>query len=178
MTREEAIDIIKCLAWHTRPSEEEIEQAIKTLEQEPCEELFDDWREAPSYAMTLEQAREAVHELRKENVKLRKEPCEDAISRQVVLKKITVLWNSNGDKDYCMETLRDFVVEMTSATPTCEPSEWQQDHAILKAHAGGANEVIDRIKEVRAAINNMGGDIETIADCLQIIDKLIAEVEG
>lgn len=35
MTREEAIDIIKCLAWHTRPDEKDIEQAIKTLEQEP-----------------------------------------------------------------------------------------------------------------------------------------------
>lgn len=35
MTREEAIDIIKCLAWHTRPNEEDIEQAIKALEQEP-----------------------------------------------------------------------------------------------------------------------------------------------
>ena len=34
MTREAAIDVIKCLAWHTRPSEEEIEQAIKTLKQE------------------------------------------------------------------------------------------------------------------------------------------------
>lgn len=34
MTREEAIDIIKCLAWHTRPTEEMIEQAIKELEQE------------------------------------------------------------------------------------------------------------------------------------------------
>ena len=35
MTREEAIDIIKCLAWHTRPDEEDIEQAIKALKQEP-----------------------------------------------------------------------------------------------------------------------------------------------
>lgn len=36
MTREEAIDIVKCLAWHDlRPSEEDIEQAIKALEQEP-----------------------------------------------------------------------------------------------------------------------------------------------
>ena len=34
MTREEAIDIIKCLAWHTRPDEEDVEQAIKALEQE------------------------------------------------------------------------------------------------------------------------------------------------
>ena len=29
MTRTEAIDILKCLAWHKRPSEEEIEEAIK-----------------------------------------------------------------------------------------------------------------------------------------------------
>ena len=35
MTREEAIDIIKCLAWHTRPNEEDVEQAIKALKQEP-----------------------------------------------------------------------------------------------------------------------------------------------
>ena len=40
MTREEAIDIIKCLAWHTRPNEEDVEQAIKTLEQEPCSDAI------------------------------------------------------------------------------------------------------------------------------------------
>ena len=33
MTAKQAIDIIKCLAWHKRPSEEEIEDAIKALEQ-------------------------------------------------------------------------------------------------------------------------------------------------
>jgi hypothetical protein len=38
MTKEQAIDIIKCLAWHERPEEEEIEQAIKTLEQQPSED--------------------------------------------------------------------------------------------------------------------------------------------
>lgn len=38
MTNEEAIDIIKCLAWHTRPNEEDIEQAIKALEQEPYDD--------------------------------------------------------------------------------------------------------------------------------------------
>lgn len=40
MSREEAIDIIKCLAWHTRPNEEDIEQAIKVLKQEPCEDAI------------------------------------------------------------------------------------------------------------------------------------------
>lgn len=38
MRNEEAIDIIKCLAWHTRPNEEDIEQAIQALEQESCDE--------------------------------------------------------------------------------------------------------------------------------------------
>lgn len=41
MTREEAIDIVKCIAWHDlRPSEEDIEQAIESLEQEPCEDAI------------------------------------------------------------------------------------------------------------------------------------------
>lgn len=41
MTREKAIDIFKCLAYHNlRPSEEEIDEAIKALEQEPCEDCI------------------------------------------------------------------------------------------------------------------------------------------
>lgn len=49
---------------------------------------------------------------------LEQKPCEDAVSRQAVLKEIPALWNSNGDKDYCMETLRDFVSELPPVTPT------------------------------------------------------------
>lgn len=128
MTREEAISIMNVIIHMLEPQydndrvEEAVDMAIESLELEPCEELFDDWHEAPSYAMTLEQAREAVHELRKENVKLRKEPCKDTISREAVLKEIPALWNSNGGKDYCMETLRDFITELPSVTPT--RNEW------------------------------------------------------
>ena len=43
MTRENAIDIIKCLAWHTRPNEEDIEQAIEALEQQPCDCISRAW---------------------------------------------------------------------------------------------------------------------------------------
>ena len=49
MTNEEAIDIIKCLAYHNlRPSEEEIDEAIKALEQESktgywVEENINEW---------------------------------------------------------------------------------------------------------------------------------------
>jgi ADP-dependent phosphofructokinase/glucokinase len=64
-----------------------------------------------------------------------------------------------------------------------EPSEWQQDHAILKAHSDGANEVIDRVKQAREEIadridNYPDRNISEYEDCLAIIDKLIAEVEG
>jgi hypothetical protein len=76
-----------------------------------------------------------------------------------------------------------------------EPSEWQQDHAILKAHSDGANEVLDRIKEAREEIANYSDyhrqnmwkanplyDVEqgrylAYEKCLSLLDKLIAEVE-
>ena len=70
-----------------------------------------------------------------------------------------------------------------------EPSEWQQDHAILKAHADGANEVVDRIKEFRGDVSVLREERRTIEchcgcasdvadEVLELIDKLIAEVEG
>lgn len=49
---------------------------------------------------------------------------EDIISRQAVLNEILALWNSNGDKDYCMETLRDFVAELSSVTPQQKINHW------------------------------------------------------
>lgn len=49
---------------------------------------------------------------------LKKESCEDCVSRKAILKEIPVLWNSNGDKNYCIETLRDFVAELPTVTPT------------------------------------------------------------
>lgn len=54
-------------------------------------------------------------------------------------------------------------------------SEWEHDHEILRAYANGANEILGKI---RAEINTMCGDIETIADVLAIFDKYKAESEG
>ena len=48
---------------------------------------------------------------------LEQEPSGDAVSRQAVHKEILVLWNSGGDKDYCMESLRDFVAELSPVNP-------------------------------------------------------------
>lgn len=97
MTTGEAIDIIKCLAWHTRPDEEDVEQAIKALEQQPCEDAvsrqavletidvcnsdglkgifcsYDDGERFKAYIKDLPP------------VTPKQQPCEDAISRQEVL---------------------------------------------------------------------------------------------
>ena len=64
-------------------------------------------------------------------------------------------------------------------------SEWQQDHAILKAHSDGANEVVDRIKKAREEVSKScykacitDDGVIRESKVLAIIDKLIAEVEG
>ena len=54
MTREKAIDIIRCLAWHTRPDEEDVEQAIKALEQEPILDKIRAEIEAEPYVSKME----------------------------------------------------------------------------------------------------------------------------
>ena len=51
------------------------------------------------------------------NILIGQESCEDAVSRKEIQQKINRLWNSNGDKDYCMETLRDFVAELSPVMP-------------------------------------------------------------
>lgn len=67
---------------------------------------------------------------------LEKEPCGDSISRQSVIKEILRLWNSGGDKDYCMETLRDFVSELPPVTSIyeklkCTPKEMTHEERVL-----------------------------------------------
>lgn len=56
--------------------------------------------------------------------KLIEESCEDMVSRKEIQQKINRLWNSNGDKDYCMETLRDFVTELPSVKPIYKKGKW------------------------------------------------------
>jgi hypothetical protein len=70
---------------------------------------IDDWAEFWGFT------REDYEEFLEMPIKsLEQEPCEDAVSREAVLKEIPRLWNSDGDKDYCMETLKDFVTELPS----------------------------------------------------------------
>lgn len=68
-------------------------------------------------AKTMESLDEAIKALEQKS-------SDDCVSRQAVLKEIPRLWNSGGDKDYCMETLRDFVTELPPVTPTCKVGHW------------------------------------------------------
>ncbi len=118
-----------------------------------------------------------IHTLVKENDELQTEigrlrqvmeqtSCKDTISREAVLKEIPVLWNSNGDKDYCMESLRDFVAEL----PPADVIE--------------RTKVLGRVKqareEIKAYYENATNETQKIAfnACLMVVDHLIKEVEG
>ena len=115
---------------------------------------------------------------------LQKEPCEDAVSRGKV-NMLCARYLKTATDDHV--AFYEHFCDLPSVTPTRKASEWQQDHAILKAHADGANEVVDRIKEARNEIEGlcklefMTKPLEIAVDrdaVLQIIDQLIAEVEG
>jgi len=73
------------------------------------------------------------------------------------------------------KVIRDTVAEIEQ-----EPkSEWQQDHAILKAYSDGANEVLDKIRAEIQSLRNCScscsdGIIDDVED---IIDKYKAETE-
>ena len=86
MDREEVVKQLNDLLDYCKQSGEEwakdaeaLEVAIKALDQQFC----DDWYDVPSDEMTLEQARQAVKDLRKKLAEcLEKHPCTDVISRQ------------------------------------------------------------------------------------------------
>lgn len=90
-------------------------------------------------------------------------------------------------KKYIYECLdRSEATEIVEAFEQ-EPSEWQRDHAILKAHSDGANEVIDRVKQAREELSerirvciSLGGTewANGLKEAKGVLDKLIAEVEG
>lgn len=124
------------------------EEAIKALEQEPCE----DWYDVPSNEMTLEQARQAVKDLRKKLAEyLEQQPCEDCISRQAVLEGIAE-WVANGyaDSKADISHISSLVTHLPSVTPK-EKSEYEHDHEVVKAYNDGQAYILDKI---RAEIEN------------------------
>lgn len=101
---------------------------IKALEQQPCE----DWYDVPSNEMTLEQARQAVKDLRKKLAEyLEQKPCEDAISRQDALNCVT------------FNEFRYRIVEDIKALPSVTPKE-NTGHFIDDGFASESDWIFDR----------------------------------
>ena len=79
----------------------------------------------------------------------KQEPCEDAISRQEVKEKLFQLWNC-GDEDYKFETLRDFVAELPSVTPTRKKGRWiEEPNCWLRCSACGAHYPVTSIYGIK-----------------------------
>lgn len=116
----------------------------EALEQQPCE----DWYDVPSDEMTLEQARQAVKDLRKKLVEyLKQEPCDDCISRSDVKKYLSAP-DANGDR-VIYESDLDLLPSVTPKKETCEDAVSRQAVLdVLKKHwleGTVAHRVIDEI---------------------------------
>ena len=129
MTREEKEQIGKYVLQMARLLEDgcyQQEMLLKAvhiideaLEQEPCE----DWYDVPSDEMTLEQARQAVRDLRKKLVEcLEQEPTTkndlgvDLVLRAEVLKLMKDNWHTHNG-DWAMQESMDDIRALPSVTP-------------------------------------------------------------
>jgi hypothetical protein len=114
MTREQAIKELKEIL----PQTTAINMAIKALEQEPC----DDWYDIPSDEMTLEQARQAVRDLRKKWAEhLWQEPCEDAVSREQLERELHAQMAVDA---ISKEVALDMLEHLPSITPQPKTGHW------------------------------------------------------
>lgn len=143
MTREEAIDIVKCLAWHDlRPSEEDIEQAIEALS-EPTKTGTDEmWQEFESqllreihtpmtmdYDSSIRMAEMGIKEvLNKWKYRLsepKTEPtCEDVISREQAIRATYGFERYTGIDEAPYEYTETILRKLPTATPTRPKAKW------------------------------------------------------
>lgn len=153
MTREEAIDIVKCLVWHTRPDEEDVEQAIKALKQQPCEmtvneyrnRLMDAFHNADCDELIAVVVRPEESEFKQLEWLLknhyhnqRQQSCEDAVSRQSVLNIIMPYCKDDDGSVENTGDLRNALDDIESLSPvTSQPkiAHWINKKLIYKAEA-------------------------------------------
>lgn len=96
-----------------------LDEAIKSLEQQPCE----DWHGVPSDEMTLEQARQAVKDLRKMLPEyLEQNPYEDVVSRRAVLDTLDKM-DKALDTDRTVESYKELLTECYKVLPPVTPKE-------------------------------------------------------
>lgn len=130
MTNKEAIEHNKNLRMYMKLSDRNqpckfleenyiaLDMAIKALEQQPCE----DWHDVQSDEMTLEQARQAVKDLRKKLADhLEQEPCEDAISRKEAIDEVKRIKISLGGKDIFQNESKESIVKILDDLPSVTP---------------------------------------------------------
>ena len=109
--------------------------------------------------------------------KIDQDLCEDAISRQAVLKIIDGWYENNRDT----ENIEDLIILITyMASVKSQPkSECEHDHEILKAYSDGASAVLDNVRaEIEERKLNSGGEPNrelAFNVCLQIIDNYAEE---
>ena len=156
------------------------DRVTSELEQQPCE----DWYDVPSNEMTLEQARQAVKDLRKKLAEyLEQQPCEDAVSRQAVHDLIAELLS-----DYLHDEDREKIEKLDVKIEDLEPvtpkskSEYEYDHEVVKAYNDGQAYILDKI---RAEVELLGKDYlgcpqpqVVCDDVIKIIDKYRGDIDG
>jgi rubrerythrin len=99
----------------------------EALEQQACE----DWYDVPSDEMTLEQARQAVKDLRKKLAEyLEQQPCDDCISRQAVNDLVDELARAISDERCYISrgrstaTIMQDILDLPSVTPKEKTGKW------------------------------------------------------
>lgn len=106
----------------------------------------------------------------------------DSISRDEVCRYVAEFVNHEfrtKEEEELINNIIKGIEHMSSATPQEPKSEWEQDHAILKAHSDGANEVLDKIRaEIDTYLETEGFGSEYRNDVKGIIDKYTAESEN
>jgi len=138
MTLDEAIK-------HAEEVAEKNERRAESVRNRPISSA-DFYNEEESCSKCAEEHRQLAKWLKE--LKAYREQSGDAISRQAVINEIPVLWNSDGDKDYCMESLRDFVAELPPVTPQQKMGQWIP-----------VNERLPEVADCYAVTKQIGSDL-------------------
>lgn len=117
--REKAIDLLDNLIGMVEDNQDNdydkaLRMGIESLRKEP----ISDWHDVQSNEMTLEQSRQAVRDLMEKLAEcLRKEPCEDVVSRKKVLN--TLFYNSDNNCEVVLnKELQDRIKSLPPVKPT------------------------------------------------------------
>lgn len=103
---------------------------------------------------------------------------EDAIDRKLVCAFIDGLISDDGERKKGLEYIR----HMPPVNPQKPKSEWEYDHAILRAYSDGANDVLDKIRaEIKQLpYQRIFGNVSSYSlldTVVEIIDHYKAESE-